>query len=162
MDNEPINTNEYGFCGVCGETVRVMILPEDRAQARVALAVAKRGYRRGWSGDQFLGRQLAKMMEELGEAGAHLAGCVPFDLMERLQNLADQAKMYFDTGNPQDWGGYLNEDDFLSLADELADMQVVLFNMASVLGELAGEPLDVVKMALEKAERDVARGVRKA
>ena len=47
-----------------------------------------------------------------------------------------------------------------ALAKELADLQVVLFCAAAALGELTGEPFDVVQAAREKATADVARGVR--
>ena len=104
--------SEYGFCKRCGETVEVGVLPQDRAQARVFQAVKERGYTKGWSCDQFLGRQLAKMAEELGEACAAGLGLLPVETQERIQ-----------------------------------------------LAEAPGSR-DVVRAALEKAEKDTVRGVR--
>jgi len=154
-------SGEVGFCSHCFETVSVIVPPEDRLQARIARATAKRGYREGWTATQFLARQLAKIVEELGEAGAHLVGLVPPVFMYRLQDAADLGKYIFDARLPADWGSWPMAPEAMDrLAGELADVQVVLCNMAAALEELRGEPVDLMSMAAEKAEADVKRGVR--
>ena len=154
-------SGEVGFCNHCFETVPVIVPPDDRLQARVAKATAKRGYRAGWTATQFLARQLAKIVEELGEVGAHLVGLVPSQFMYHLQDAADIGKYIFDARLPTDWGDWpMTEEAMDKLAGELADVQVVLCNMAAALEELRGEPVDLMKLAVEKAEADVKRGVR--
>jgi hypothetical protein len=46
------------------------------------------------------------------------------------------------------------------LRQEIADMQVVLFNMATAIEEITGKPFDVVQTAVDKSRSDVKRGVR--
>ena len=121
------------------------------AQTIVAANVAARGYRDGWTAEQFVARQLAKLTEELSEAlacmrdpgwhhywtdDAHVAG--------RLAREDFDRKVLWDTVTV----------DADALRSELADMQVVLFAAAAALD------FDVVQAAIDKSSQDVARGVR--
>lgn len=121
------------------------------AQEIVAANVAARGYRDGWTAEQFVARQLCKLTEELSEAlacmsdpgwhhywtdDAHMAG--------RLAREDFDRKVLWDTV----------EIDADTLRAELADMQVVLFAAAAAL------EFDVVQSAIDKSGADVARGVR--
>jgi NTP pyrophosphatase (non-canonical NTP hydrolase) len=121
------------------------------AQEIVAANVAARGYMAGWTAEQFVARQLAKLTEELSEAlacmrdpgwhhywtdDAHMAGRMAREDFDR--------KMLWDTV----------EIDTGALRAELADMQVVLFAAAQTL------EFDIAQAAIDKSGADVERGVR--
>jgi hypothetical protein len=121
------------------------------AQEIVAANVAARGYRDGWTAEQFVARQLCKLTEELAE-GACNALLDP--LSPWLSSLSDAgvlARKAFD--RPHLWVSSTIFD-FDALRSELADMQVVLFAAAAALD------FDVVQAAIDKSGADVARGVR--
>ena len=127
-----------------------------KAQDRVARAVEARGYRDGWSDEQYAARQVAKLGEELSE----LVGCiaaydcdgerVQYNYEWLLEEAGRAARERFDS---PEWLGaaILNAH---GAATELADIVVVAFTLADVLG------VDVVQAAITKAEADVNRGVR--
>jgi len=155
---EGVVSGEFGFCPECGKVVDVKVLPQDRLQKRIEKAVQERGYRDGWSPKQFLGRQVAKLLEELAEFSSPLIGVVPEYLYGEIVVVGDMGKFQFDHGDWED--GYLSEDMAKSIREELFDMQVVLVNMAAAIGELLNEDCDLMKGAVEKAENDIKRGVR--
>lgn len=151
-------TGEVGFCPNCGHWVNVMVPPEDRTQARVARAVAQRGYRAGWTPAQFLVRQVVKLQEELGEVVEALGWRVPIYVATRILVAADAARLEFRIGN--DWPQEIPEREVLEqVRAEVADLQVLIFNLAETLGVMLHERVDSEREALEKAERDVERGV---
>ena len=127
------------------------------AQEIVAANVAARGYRDGWTVDQFVARQLAKLQEELGEAIEHT------DCNDELHNrlfilLSNNATMAGERGkaafdDKRCWDGVMIRG-LDALRAELADMQVVLFAAAQALD------FDIVQAAVDKSSQDVARGVR--
>ena len=127
------------------------------AQEIVAANVAARGYRDGWTVDEFVARQLAKMQEELGEAIEHT------DCNDEPQNrlfilLSNNATMAGERGKAAFddkgcWTGVMIRG-LDALRSELADMLVVLFAAAQALD------FDVVQAAIDKSSADVARGVR--
>ena len=131
------------------------------AQARVAEATRRRGYREGWTAVQFAARQVAKLQEELAE----LALGVHFNAGEATGAEADvmiaggSCKALFDRG---DWSqAELSPAfDLDYLRGEIADLQVVVFNLAAAVAEIAEEPFDVAAAAVRKATKDVKRGVR--
>jgi NTP pyrophosphatase (non-canonical NTP hydrolase) len=124
------------------------------AQEIVAANVAARGYRDGWTAEQFVARQLAKMTEELGESLDQIGGLsrLPdLDWLTAGYNVGMTARQLFD--HKQIWGSvYLENTDLLR--SELADMLVVLFAAAAALD------FDVIQAAIDKSGADVARGVR--
>jgi len=152
-------SGEFGFCSECGKAVEVVVEPQDRLQARVAKAVQERGYREGWTARQFLGRQTAKLLEELAEFSSPLIGIVPEYLFGEIVVAGDTGKFQFDHGEWED--GYLSQDTLRNMRMELFDMQVVLVNMAAAIESLLNEECDLLKGAVEKAEVDVERGVRR-
>jgi len=127
-----------------------------KAQERVARAVEERGYRDGWTREQFAARQVAKLCEELGELCIHVAQEVggwiryskPWEMS--LRNAAKRARQEFDGGH-WELATVIDED---AAREELADLQVVVFALADALD------FDVVQAAVDKAEADVDRGVR--
>ena len=127
-----------------------------KEQNEVYEAVVARGYREGWRVDLFLARQVVKLVEEVAEAGA-LVAWLPNYFRAEIRNAGASARWLFDS--EEKW---VDQDvpEPEALAKELADLQVVLFCAAAALGELTGEPFDVVQAAREKATADVARGVR--
>lgn len=133
------------------------------AQRQVAESVAKRGYRDGWTAEQFLARQVCKLVEELAELTLTIAKVWPGGrLYWPWQQIIDKAglaaRLSFD--DPAEWHDVAVMD-LAALKSEAADMQVVLFNIAAAIGELeGGQPFDVVQAAVDKATRDEARGVR--
>lgn len=148
----------YGFCGECGKVVEAMVRKEDRPQGRIYMAVAERGYTAGWTAEQFLARQAAKLMEELGEVFALMDG-MPVNLVEKVRDAAEAARRQFDDMTAWDRvnveGGKLE-----ALWKELADLQVVLACAAHTVNYLEWTDRDLMDAALEKADGDVKRGVR--
>jgi NTP pyrophosphatase (non-canonical NTP hydrolase) len=132
------------------------------AQARVAEATRRRGYREGWTAEQFLARQVAKLQEELAEMamGVHFdAGTSSTGAEADVMIAGRSCRELFDRGN---WSRAKLSPAFSLdyLRGEIADLQVVLYNLADALGEIAGEPFDVAAAAVEKATADERRGVR--
>lgn len=121
------------------------------AQEIVAANVAARGYMAGWTREQFIARQLAKMQEELGEAVQHVAGVKTIIFVPILGAAGDLARTVFN--DKSDWRDVMLIDPD-ALRAELADMLVVLFAAAQAL------EFDVVQAAIDKSAVDVARGVR--
>ena len=153
-----VETGEVGFCPACGHWVAVKVPPDDRLQARVAAAVARRGYRRGWTPVAFFARQVVKLQEELGEVVEAMAWRMPIHAAARILAAADVARLEFRIGH--DWPREDPPREVLEkLREELADLQVVVYNMATALGEMLGEDVDSGREAAAKAERDVERGV---
>lgn len=125
------------------------------AQTIVAANVAARGYRDGWTAEQFVARQLAKLTEELAEVARQITPstyeyCRLRDWLEALQDAGIAARLAFDERS--EWIGLIH---ISRLAPaELADMQVVLFAAAAALD------FDIAQAAIDKSSQDVARGVR--
>lgn len=123
-------------------------------QAEIFQAVKERGYLDGWNESQFAARQIAKMVEELGE----LANLFQFEGMtwpRALQRAAAAAKVAF----TYDHAGWLESGVDLEVSgmrfiEECADVLIPLFCLAEVLG------FDLAQEALAKAQSDVKRGIR--
>ncbi|MBK8113228.1 MAG: hypothetical protein IPK44_01265 [Candidatus Accumulibacter sp.] len=118
------------------------------AQEIVAANVAARGYRDGWTAEQFVARQLCKLQEETGEA----VGCLTTSKYwaGHSEDAGESAAKAF-----RDRDAWLAPMvDFSKLRSELADVLVVLFAAAQALD------FDVVQAAIDKSSADVARGVR--
>jgi len=126
------------------------------AQQQVARAVAQRGYRDGWTAEQFAARQVCKLAEELAELGAHFRGNHQYTVEVQLEQLGIDAKLAFDEGN---WTNAEVRNPRAAL-EELADVMVVVFCLAEALGEMLNERVDVVALAMAKANTDMVRGVR--
>lgn len=121
------------------------------AQEIVAANVAARGYMAGWTTEQFVARQLAKLTEELSEAlacmhdpGWHHEWTYDAHMAGRLAREDFDRKVLWDTVTV----------DAYALRSELADMQVVLFAAAAAL------EFDITQAAIDKSSADVPRGVR--
>lgn len=123
-------------------------------QSAIAEAVAERGYREGWTDEQFVCRQAAKLLEEFGE---FLEYVWPTGNRQHAGTWEDHAviagqlaREHFDNGD------FSKADitDREAAAEELADMLVVVYNAAEALG------VDVNELALRKARGDIERGVR--
>jgi len=131
--------------------VRVQ-LGERTPQDAVVDCVDKRGYRKGWTDEEFLARQLVKLLEELGE----LAECMilPQNARNLLVSAGKEAKALFD--NEEIWAGskWRDEKSQLNAVKEVADMQVVLFCAADAM------QVDSSAQAASKAKKDVERGTR--
>lgn len=128
------------------------------AQRMVCEFVARRGYREGWTAEEFLARNIAKLQEELAEASEH----VPVStLNDALRTVGDFARFVFDNHDKRLWAvGEIPAEDLKALRSELADCQVVLFCLAGAVGDIEDERFDVVSAALSKAIADWKRGVR--
>jgi hypothetical protein len=133
-------------------------------QQQVAAAVAARGYRKGWTTEQFAARQVAKLMEELGELAEMFFLSTKCNREgNNLDNLIDGAATFagerFD--DPDDWAEARPIQGTIRFAKkELADIQVIVFTLAQALSEIEGDPLDSAQAALAKAAADIGRGVR--
>ena len=126
-------------------------------QQEVYKNVSKRGYRKKWTVGQFILRNAWKMCEELFEFSLGLPGVHGgFNWLRSLEYTAGGCKDLFDNAQ-------LNTvviADTQHMKEELADMQVVLFCIASAIAEIDGENFDVVDAAVRKSQADIDRGVR--
>lgn len=124
-----------------------------RTQEMVAEAVEARGYRAGWTAEQYVARQIAKAVEELAELARVTdwwdAPPTPEWYFE-LDIAAHTARDWFDAAG----------DDLVPALDldiirrELPDVLIPLLCLAEAVG------LDLLALARAKAGADVARGVR--
>lgn len=125
------------------------------AQNLVAQAVEARGYRDGWTPEQFAARQVAKLVEEtaeLSQAFGHLTRnqeWMPYS--PALIKLGETMRAAFDCKDVWDRTTLLRPE---NARKELADVVVVCLTLADALG------FDVVEAAYEKATKDISRGVR--
>lgn len=126
-------------------------------QELVARAVEQRGYRQGWTDEQYAARQVCKAIEELGELlqatkwqQARLGNFWPV-WAHYLSEAALVARRAFDDSAA--WGA-IEEVDVSVAADELADVVIPLLVFADTLGIDLGEAIKA------KALGDIARGVR--
>lgn len=136
-------------------TQDVYFTSDSVAQRGIVAFVADRGYLEGYTLDQRIARQLVKALEETCEAlqavtddnpSGHLA-----TLIVHAFRVGQQARAVFDIPS-------LFDDvtvDASLLIDELPDMVVPL----AVLADAVGVP-DMLLAGMEKAQADVARGVR--
>lgn len=131
-------------------------MSDQDAQAQVAASVARRGYRAGWTAAQFLARQVAKLMEELGEVAECLDPTDPgaWLLFDAIAAMGVRAGRIFD--KPWPWASTVVVD-LTSLKAELADIQVVLFAVSHAIEEIGEDPFDVVDAAVAKAAADEQR-----
>lgn len=127
-------------------------------QQEVYKSVVDRGYREEYTSEQFAARQVAKLQEELWELAQRVD--LPRALYQSIELAGQKAKVWFDEGQPAEdtscaaWG----------LQQELADVQVVVFCTAEALNEIrdkyGAKRIDITQLALDKARKDVQRGVR--
>lgn len=127
-------------------------------QTRIARAVEARGYRQGWTDEQYIARQICKASEELAEAAGDIG--INYDNARdvwywstRLGDAGLCARSAFD--QKDQWQSAEIPLELRSyMALEIADTLIPLLVAATILG------VDVLALAVEKAEKDIARGVR--
>jgi len=121
-------------------------------QTLIAEAIAARGYADLWTPDQFLARQICKSTEELAELAASVGGLNFIDATWKyvLQRAGAYARNAFDDRTLWD-NAQVDHD---ALAGELVDVLIPLLVAAEAMG------IDALQMAVEKAQTDIARGVR--
>lgn len=141
------------------------------AQELVAKATELRGYREGWSDQQFLARQVVKLLEELGEMSypihqmPHMFNHYGHPDSEGFEDVIDrignEAMNLFNEKDPETWSyTFVRWDALDDMMSEAADCMVVLFNIAATLERMSGERFDIIQEAIKKAQKDIARGVR--
>jgi len=125
-------------------------------QQQVARLVKGRGYWDGLEPDALICRHVAKLAEELAEVSDELYNSiVPDETCSewwwKQYQAGKAARREFDSLDA--WPEYkiLSHE---RMAAELADLQVVILSMSEVMG------IDILALALEKAQADVERGVR--
>lgn len=120
-----MKTGEVGFCPTCGTITEVVVLPDDRLQARVV-----RGARR--------------RLEEAarGNGTPYIEGVVFF--VRRLQ----QAIGRVSEGLPID----REEEGLLELMEDLVEVQIWLALTGEKVGELLDEAVDLLRLAAERVE----------
>jgi hypothetical protein len=135
-----------------------------RPQDQVEAAVKARGYHEGYNEKQLLARNVAKLLEETMEFTVGLY--LDFDEFKRrhehaidkqITDLGSKARKKFD--DPTAWENVRLKSDPAAMRKEAADLQVVLFQIASRLEQIDGEPFDIIQAAVEKATADVSRGI---
>jgi NTP pyrophosphatase (non-canonical NTP hydrolase) len=122
-------------------------------QEEVYQAVKDRGYldTERWSRDQLVVRQIVKIGEELGESAEHVSVHRNNNLHQLLLDYADAGKGAKSVFNHGLFDGLsVNKDD---MKEEVADIQVVVYVLATLLGIDSGEE------ARKKATRDAPRGI---
>lgn len=124
-------------------------------QRGIVGAVAARGYLEGYTLDQRIARQLVKQLEETCEAMQALEANDTglYGLAQLIGNagaMMRHARAVFDV--PALFDGVAI--DVPTLIEELPDMVVPLAVLADALG------MDMMAAGLDKAQADVARGVR--
>ena len=134
-------------------------------QREIYDAVVRRGYRKGWTADQFAARQVAKLTEEFGE----LIDYVHLDHGDTLDHstlswavmiAAAEGRRVFDDVSQERWA-HSSITSPQAAMDELADIVVVACCLAEALGEIRPDlDTDLMRAALAKASADVVRGVR--
>lgn len=129
------------------------------AQRIVSDAVKARGYWDGLTPGEIAARQTAKLVEELDEYTAYLD--MPYTFDNYIMAAGDEARRTFDDVERWvDCGPALPRATAPARRKELADMMVVLLNLAQAEAEVTGEPFDVIEAAVGKAQADISRGVR--
>ena len=126
-------------------------------QQDVAELVAQRGDREGWTPEQFIARQVAKLAEEVGELAQHVD--LPGRLGPLIASTGTIARWTFD--RDEMWCEHGTLCTSHALMAELADVQVVVFCLAEELARLTGEDYDVVERALVNVAADTMRGKRR-
>lgn len=121
--------------------------------ADIAAAVAARGYLANLTRDEIIARQIIKLLEEVGET-AQVISChdpVVRDFLKLVYLMGRRARIIFDL--PALTVGATV--DVPALLGELPDLVVPI----AVAAHYAGVD-DVMALAVDKARRDVKRGVR--
>jgi NTP pyrophosphatase (non-canonical NTP hydrolase) len=126
-------------------------------QQDVAELVAQRGDREGWTPEQFIARQVAKLAEEVGELAQYVD--LPGGLGPLIASTGTIARWTFDQDQTWQDGGTSCAPH--ALMAELAGVQVIVFCLAEELARLTGEDYDVVERALVNVAADTKRGKRR-
>lgn len=156
-DTEHVQDAECYFrCVICNQKHGELLMTAYAAQQAVAANVAQRGYRDGWTDEQFAARQVAKLIEEAAELAETVhTYTIPRGLSRWWKSTMHEAgklsRTIFD-GDVMFW-------DRISLDTnrakaELTDVVVAALTLAQALG------FDVCQAAVEKSAVDVARGKR--
>ena len=133
------------------------VIESDTDQQKVYTQTVLRGYREGWTPEQFLARQISKLAEELAEVVYCVRG-LDTNLALAILHAGSIARTQFD--DKEYWQDNIEIKD--GIESEIADCQVVVFNMAESLTEITGQMFDVSEAAVEKSSADKERGVRKS
>jgi hypothetical protein len=126
-------------------------------QRDVAELAAQRGYREGWTPEQFIARQVCKLAEEVGELAQHVD--LPGRLGPLIVSTGTIARWTFD--QDQTWREHGTLCTSHALMTELVHIQVVVFRLAEELARLTGEDFDIVERALVRVATDTMRGKRR-
>lgn len=132
-------------------------------QTKVLTNVANRGYLDGWTIEQFLLRQLVKLVEEVCELYLSVQWNNTSIQHRRLRELVtvtrEQARLVFD-----DKSLWTKRDiepvELAAIKSETADVVVVACCIAGAVRELTGEYFPLMQAAAEKSNGDIKRGVR--
>ena len=130
---------------------------EDTDQQKVYANTVLRGYRDGWTPEQFLARQISKLAEELAEVVYCTRG-LDTNLVLAILHAGAIAREQFD--DKKYWSDSIEIRP--EIQSEIADCQVVVFNMAESLTEITGKMFNVSEAAVAKSSADTKRGVRKS
>lgn len=133
------------------------VAESDTDQQKVYTQTVLRGYREGWTPEQFLARQISKLAEELAEVVYCVRG-LDTNLVLAILHAGAIAREQFDNRNF--WSD--NIEIRPEVQSEIADLQVVVFNLAESLAEITGKAFNVSEAAVEKSSADKKRGVRKS
>lgn len=118
-------------------------------------AVKARGYRDGWTAEQFAARQVVKLQEELGELSTWFN--LPF-VMNCIHDAGGAAAYIFD--DKETWEALAMQTAVEPALEEIADMLIVIDCLIAGLEEITGEEIDMQKIVEKKAFADIERGVR--
>lgn len=151
---EELKTGEPSIQSVAWEGELVPLAEETsmkELQALVAKAVADRGYREGWTDEQYAARQICKATEELAElTSTILWNSTGRDWSSLALDAGEWARDAFDEETWHDVKSISSE----KAAQELPDVIIPLLVLADVLG------IDLEQAIREKVLGDIERGVR--
>ena len=140
-----------------------MPVDTEQAQRTVYASVCVRGYRHGWGAKEYMARQVVKLFEEIAEL-ADLILPPASELSRDIQLVSEVARDRFDNAPKEFWKQCALRFDARGLVPikrEAADVLIVLYNLASAIGEAEGRHFfNVATYAMEKSAEDVKRGVR--
>lgn len=127
------------------------------AQTAIFESLEDRGYTAGLEYEQLAARQIAKMLEEVCEAAACVAGFSPV-MQAQIGTLQQMARSEFDDkARWQDRGRIIS---LSGLKAELSDVGVTLANAAEAISWHDERKFDVMREAVGKATADITRGIR--
>lgn len=147
-----MKTGEVGFCPTCGTVAEVVVLPQDRLQARIAKAAGKKFP--GIDQPGWLPKAVTMVYEAACWAVDDLYGIVTADVEHNAsegQRVTKEA-----LASVPLLATWIDADALGELRETLLEIQMRLCLAAEALSEAADEPVDLMRLAAERLENSDA------